>query len=199
MRSLDQAAFDFIEELPWRPKKPECTFVAVVPDLAAAKAIERVARNVAAETQFTNPLLAPERYHLSLVHISDRDRIYSRDKFLVAQAARLIELSPFEVSLSQAGSFPCPPRRGGPPKHPLVLLADEGDILELFRSIGRELRKFGIKVGDNFTPHVTLAYGEQFIPMRSIEPIRFTVREFVLIHSERGRSKHNVLGTWTLR
>jgi RNA 2',3'-cyclic 3'-phosphodiesterase len=194
----DQTAFDFIAALPWRPKKPERTFVCIVPDAAAAKAIARTALSIAAEAHLADQLVKPERYHLSLAHISDRDRIRSKDEFAVGRAARMIEFAAFEVCFSRAGSVRGPPRRGRPPNHPLVLLADDGAIRDLFRSLGSELRKFRIAVGEYFTPHITLTYSEQFVPMRAIEPIRFTVREFVLLHSERGLTKYNVLGTWQL-
>lgn len=193
-----QPAFDFIVELPPRPKKAERTFVCVVPNPIAAATIETLARKIAHEAGLADRLMDSKRYHLSLVHISDRDRLRSRDVFVVAQAARLIHVCPFEVCLSRAGSVRGPPRRAGPPRHPLVMLADQGPIVDLFRSLGKELRKLGIRVGEDFTPHLTLAYSEQFVPMRPIQPIRFAVCEFVLIHSERGLTKHNVLGTWPL-
>jgi 2'-5' RNA ligase len=194
----DQISFDFIAELPRRPKKPERSFICVVPDPLSAKAIERTALSIAKDVNFAGQLLKPKRYHLSLAHISDRNRIYSKDEFVVSRAARCVELSEFEVSLSRIGSFRGPPRRGGPPGHPLVMVADSGPIFDLFRSLGRGLANFRIAVGEHFTPHVTLAYSEQFVPMQAIEPIRFKVREFVLIHSERGLTKHNILGTWAL-
>jgi len=46
-----------------------------------------------------------------------------------------------------------------------------------------------------FTPHVTLWYGEREIAENPIEPIGWTVREFVLIHSLRG---HTCLARWPL-
>jgi len=193
MRATDQTAFDFISESPGRPKKAERIFVGVFPDTYAAKAIETVARNIAGEVALGQRLLERGRYHVSLAHISDRDRLRSRDEFAFTSAARLVQLPAFDVSLSQAGSVRGPPRRGGPPLHPLVLLADKGPIADLFDSLGGHLRNVGVRVGGHFTPHITLAYSTQFVSMRTIEPIRFTVREFVLIHSERGRTKYNVL------
>jgi RNA 2',3'-cyclic 3'-phosphodiesterase len=46
-----------------------------------------------------------------------------------------------------------------------------------------------------FTPHLTLWYGESEIAEHPIEPIGWTVREFVLIHSLRG---HTHLARWPL-
>jgi 2'-5' RNA ligase len=45
---------------------------------------------------------------------------------------------------------------------------------------------------------MTLYYGPQPVPLQAIEPIRFVVREFVLIHSERGLTRYNLLDGWSL-
>ena len=47
----------------------------------------------------------------------------------------------------------------------------------------------------DFTPHVTLLYAERNVEEHPIEPIGWTVSEFVLIHSMRG---HVHLGRWPL-
>jgi RNA 2',3'-cyclic 3'-phosphodiesterase len=46
-----------------------------------------------------------------------------------------------------------------------------------------------------FTPHVTLWYGERELAENPIEPIGWTVREFVLIRSLRD---HTHLACWPL-
>jgi 2'-5' RNA ligase len=45
----------------------------------------------------------------------------------------------------------------------------------------------------DFAPHVTLLYGERAIDEYPVEPIRWTVNEFVLIHSLQG---HAHLARW---
>ncbi|MGH8283840.1 MAG: 2'-5' RNA ligase family protein [Gammaproteobacteria bacterium] len=50
-----------------------------------------------------------------------------------------------------------------------------------------------------FTPHVTLLYGNNVMKPQSIEPIGWTVREFVLVHSLLGRTEHRVLERWPLQ
>ena len=47
-----------------------------------------------------------------------------------------------------------------------------------------------------FMPHVTLLYAERSVEEHPIEPIRWTVNEFVLIHSMHG---HVHLARWPLR
>ena len=64
------------------------------------------------------------------------------------------------------------------------------------------MKKAGIgqSVTPGFTPHLTLLYGDRIVTERSIEPIRWTVRDFVLVQSLRGRgeSKHIHLARWPL-
>jgi 2'-5' RNA ligase len=70
-------------------------------------------------------------------------------------------------------------------------------------ALGIEMKKAGIgrSVTPRFTPHLTLLYGDRMVTERSIEPIRWTVRDFVLVQSLRGRgqAKHNLLARWPLR
>jgi len=50
-------------------------------------------------------------------------------------------------------------------------------------------------VNTNFTPHVTLLYDPRSVEEHPIEPISWTVSEFVLIHSMQG---HAHLARWPL-
>jgi 2'-5' RNA ligase len=64
--------------------------------------------------------------------------------------------------------------------------------------LGRSLVKIGFRRGaiTDFTPHVTLLYDRRNVEEQPIEPISWTVREFVLIHSMQG---HTHLARWPLR
>jgi 2'-5' RNA ligase len=50
-----------------------------------------------------------------------------------------------------------------------------------------------------YEPHMTLLWDEVAVAERAIEPVRWTVSDFVLIHSLHGRSQHVELGRWPLR
>jgi 2'-5' RNA ligase len=43
---------------------------------------------------------------------------------------------------------------------------------------------------------MTLLYGSTAVPVQLIEPIRFTAREFKLIHSELGLTQYHEKGSW---
>jgi 2'-5' RNA ligase len=54
------------------------------------------------------------------------------------------------------------------------------------------------KSGKQFTPHVTLLRDRISVPEQEIEPICWTAREFVLVHSLLGQTQHIPLGRWSL-
>jgi 2'-5' RNA ligase len=193
-----QGTFDFVPEMPPRPKRPERLFLGLFPDPPAACEVQSIGRGAAREFGLTGRMLKLERFHTSLIHVSDRKSVRSRDIFAVELAARRVRVAPFELTFSQLGSFSGAPKKGRPLEHPLVLLADDGPILELYALLCIGLREFQYRVPEHFRPHLTLSYNEQFVPMRAIEPIRFMVTEFALIHSELWLTRYNILRTWPL-
>ena len=65
-------------------------------------------------------------------------------------------------------------------------------------AIGATLARKGLKrlAKREFMPHITLLYAERSVDEYPIEPIRWIVNDFVLIHSMRG---HSHLARWALR
>ena len=57
----------------------------------------------------------------------------------------------------------------------------------------------GKQVARQFNPHVTLLYDRALAPEAPVEPVSWTVSEFVLIHSLLGQTRHIVLGRWALQ
>jgi 2'-5' RNA ligase len=68
------------------------------------------------------------------------------------------------------------------------------------QALRTELARAGVrhKSGPQFTPHVTLLRDKTRVPEHRIEPICWTAREFVLVHSLLGRTQHIPLGRWFL-
>jgi 2'-5' RNA ligase len=60
------------------------------------------------------------------------------------------------------------------------------------------MRKSGLSAGSQFTPHVTVPYDGSRVEEQFIEPIHWTVRDFVFVHSGRGRMMHIPLERWRL-
>jgi 2'-5' RNA ligase len=194
----DQDRFGFIIDQPRRPKMPERLFIGLLPDRAAGHAADRVSRQIADEESLVGKPLAIDRYHTTLVHVSDRKRVRSKDEYAADLAARTVSIPPFEITYSRLGSFPGAPKKDRPPEHPLVLLADDGPVMELHAALGAGLRRFQYRVPESFRPHLTLSYNRQFVATRAVEPITFVVREFVLVHSRLWLTEYRILNRWRL-
>lgn len=113
------------------------------------------------------------------------------------KAASSIAASPFEVVFDRAMSFS---RKR--PERPLVLVGTDGSTeLTIFRrSLAMEMKRAicGFKTRSTHTPHITLLYDRRAVPEQPVEPVRWTVRELVLIHSLHGLSRHVPLARWPL-
>lgn len=72
-------------------------------------------------------------------------------------------------------------------------------LRDLFLKLDGSLARLGARRPEwKFSPHSTLGYRPGVPFSRAIEPIAWESSEFVLIHSEVGASRHNVLGRWPL-
>ncbi len=86
--------------------------------------------------------------------------------------------------------------------NPFVLQGGEG--LEALKTFQRDLglamarAEIGKLVDKSFTPHVTMLYDRRLVAEQTIEPVRWTVGGFTLIHSLLGRTEHIPLGRWAL-
>ena len=142
--------------------------------------------------------IPPDRLHITLIHVGDYAGSLPQSVVAdVLTAAGSLSATAFDVAFDHAGSF-----AGAPGKHPFVLLGGEGvAALAAFRDrLFKVLLRAGVRTlsREAFNPHVTLAYGDRRLPERAVEPIRWRPSEFVLIHSEVGRSTYHRLGRWPL-
>ena len=89
--------------------------------------------------------------------------------------------------------------RSGAEPFPTALMGFNAGIRAFNKMLGERLVANGLRAGGAINPHMTLFYAAEPVIPRAIEPIRFKVDEFVLIHSVQGRGEHHVLGRWPLR
>jgi 2'-5' RNA ligase len=54
------------------------------------------------------------------------------------------------------------------------------------------------RIEPNIEPHLTLLRDEAQAPLSFVDPVKWTVGEFVLLDSVRGEGRHEVLGRWPL-
>lgn len=169
-------------------------FFALLPD---AKALERVAKTVQQicirHRLSGRPLL--ERAHVSLIGFGEHSGLPPAFVAGAAAAAATMVAAPFDVTFDRAMSFLGRPR-------PLVLCGGEGmaELIAFQRALGTAIRNVGLgRVKPQFTPHMTLLYDPRGIEEHAIEPVSWTARDFVLVHSLRGQGRHIPLGRWPLR
>lgn len=183
-----------------RPQRSERLFLGVRLDGDTARRLERFRRGFCAEHDVEGSLRPRELLHISLHFVGDFARLPSAIIHGARRACQTVALPPFDVTLNHIRSFEVKsPKHGKPSRHALVLLGESAPLVELHHSLASSLRDWGLKAADHFTPHVTLLYGPKVVLKRTIDPIRLTVEDFSLIHSEKGRSRYNTLGNWSLR
>lgn len=192
-----QHVFDFYGDQSRRPRNPERLFFCVMPDDAASGAVMQFGDQLFLLYRLGGSRLRRDRLHMSLHPVGDYPRLPSRVIYAASRAARAVFMAPFEIRLGAVQSFePAPHKRN---RRPLVLLGEGGEALwTLFRSLGLAMLENGLKGAAAFTPHMTLSYGPQPVPMQPIEPIRFMARDFVLIHSRLGLTQYEVIDRWPL-
>lgn len=172
-------------------------FFAIMPDTRTAEAIAGAAERSRRMHGLSAAPLRTDRFHVTLIHIGD---FAGLPQAVVADSLRVGEdtaAAPFDVTFDRAASF-----SGAPQRKPFVLQGGAGlDDLQTFRrSLWDRLIRAGVKPLSRieFNPHVTLLYDPASIAEHPVEPVRWTVDEFLLIHSELGRTKYNILGRWPL-
>lgn len=167
-------------------------FLAAVPDADTARRIYRSAVALKRAHGFDGKIIEPERLHVSIFFLGELPEPAVR---IACEAAAEIRTSPFDVLFDRSVTF-----RGKPRNQPFVLTGDDGlDRLKSFRrTLGLAMASKGLRflAKKDFTPHITLMYAEHDVEEHPIEPIGWTVNEFVLIHSMHG---HVHLGRWPLQ
>lgn len=177
----------------------ERLFFGIMLPSDAAAAASGVLDTARGECGLKGSAIRPDRMHITLIHVGDYAGSLPRSVVAEAGAAADGLSGPaFEVIFDHAVSF-----AGTPGKHPYVLLGDTGlEALTAFRDrLFKALLRAGVRTlsREAFTPHVTLTYGDRQLPARPVDPICWRATEFLLIHSEVGRSTYHTPGRWPLR
>jgi 2'-5' RNA ligase len=112
------------------------------------------------------------------------------------RVAHRLVAKPSEMILNRVRTYP-----NGKEKQPLVAFADSGvSRADLFRyALVADLRRNGFSFPKKLpNPHMTLSYDRRIVAEEPIDPIRWEVRDFVLVHSVKGEGWHDQLGQWPL-
>lgn len=171
-------------------------FYAAMPDPDTAARIAAMAVRLRSERHIDARPLRAERLHISLHQLGDFVRVPEVIVARACVAAASLDVPPFDVTFDRVSSF-----KGRAEHHPLVLTGSAGlnELGDFRQGLGDALRKVGLPVSRaRFTPHLTLLYAESRFEPQAIEPVTWTVREFVLIHSWLGKTRYDVIGRWPL-
>ncbi|HVW72217.1 MAG TPA: 2'-5' RNA ligase family protein [Rhizomicrobium sp.] len=173
---------------------PVKLFFAVRPDDEASMAIQSLGARLKSAHRLRGRVIAPQRLHNTLAAVHDSGAISENIARAKAIGDRLRHRG-FAVRFDWTGSF-----QGHDRGHPFVLRGGEGlEPLSEFRATLRiQMQRAGFAVDQSFTPHVTLLWADRCVEDYPVAPICWTVREFVLVASLQGHSRHIDIARWTL-
>lgn len=179
-------------------KATDRLFFAVYPDKATATLMAGLSASLRQAFGLGGKPIPPERLHITLHHLGDYVGLPAAIVAAASRAGGELALPSFIVTLDHAASF-----YGRSHNRPFVLRGADSDLgllHELHRALGDRLAAHGLGryATRTFAPHLTLLYDDKLVPALAIEPIRWTVREFVLVHSLLGRGEHRILQRWRL-
>jgi 2'-5' RNA ligase len=177
-----------------QPKQRDRLFFGVLLDSYAALRVSRCGHEFCQENHVIGKPRGKHLLHIALHHLGDHRHVPERTIFAAKRAAETLSLPAFEVSLNALATV----SQGPSGRQALVFPAEGAGLVALHHGLGGTLRRVGLRATEHFRPHVAFLHGPYAMAQRSIEPIRFMVREFALIHSDAGLSKHNVIGRWSL-
>jgi 2'-5' RNA ligase len=174
--------------MPRRPIAAEYRFFfALLPPIILARQIVHAMTPVARDGR----MMQADRLHITLDILRDFPAWPGSVVTRLLEIGAAISAAPVEIVLDQASggarSVALRPRR----KNPL--------LEALYRDIASRRAQAGLVPMDRtFSPHMTLAYDTGMPASRPAGPFGWIAREFVLIHSHIGHTRHEVLGRWPL-
>jgi 2'-5' RNA ligase len=170
-------------------------FFALMPDEVTRERMARAVDSLKAQQDPQGRWLKPARYHMTLHFLGAFSELPREQVAAACKAAGNVELPPFDLLLDRMGYFS---------QGVGWLGCERADPLlqHLWEALRRALVQERVAVRGHaaFVPHVTvLRDARRTLPVQPMEPIRWRVREFVLIDSQLGeRNEYRALGRWAL-
>ena len=168
------------------PRVTDRLFFAVVPDAGTAEKIAEHAAVWRARHGLTGRLLKAAHFHVNLAPVHEGNGLPDADEVEGWMARiREIPMPSFGVAFDRLTSF----ANGA-----LVLTGEEATIgLEVLQQRLSDALDDTPRPARRYTPHVTLLHDGRHIEAEPVEPIAWTVREIVLVHSPVGQTTHRHL------
>ena len=191
---------------PPRPKWPaksrepgdNSLFFAILPEPDIAARIEALGGTLRTAHGLSGRPISAKRLHVTVNPVANYATLLDYDVTAAMEAAAAVALPPFEIAFDRLQSFK------GRENQPLVLRCGDGTAAfgRLQKTLLTALKATGYqgKAPTGYTPHMTLLYDRRPVEETDLdEPIDWTVREFALVYSVYGESRHMHLGRWPLR
>ncbi|MBV9551035.1 MAG: 2'-5' RNA ligase family protein [Alphaproteobacteria bacterium] len=172
-------------------------FFALRPDQAASAQIIAITDGLYVAHGLSGRRLKAGNLHVSLHHIGDFAGLPNEPLLRARAAGEILRHGPVTIRFDRAGSFVRQHRT-----LPLVLRGS-GQVIPLIafqHELGQALGRQGLRAmaSTSYTPHMTLLYDPRYVEAKAVTPVEWTATEFVLIRSLIGKSRHEVLGRWSL-
>ncbi|MES2055623.1 MAG: RNA 2',3'-cyclic phosphodiesterase [Pseudomonadota bacterium] len=163
-------------------------FFAIRPPLTLARQMTNAAHWFGNDGR----VLRPEHVHVTvdiLDDVEDVETLGRRMRKIGEEVAHGVFRACFDLAVGSPRSIALRPRRR------------IGGLHALRERIVRRRQAAGIaeRRGYRFSPHTTLGYWQGQPFSERIAPVEWEVREFVLIHSHLGQTRHEIIGRWALR
>ncbi len=140
--------------------------------------------------------IGQDRLHVTLAPVLAPNHSFADTVARARSVAAGIQYGRFPVCFEWSESFRL--RRS---HHPFVLRGDTGlrTLLGFRDHIHAQLGRAGFRMARSYTPHVTLLWADRPVQANPIAPIHWTVRDFALVLSVVGQSRHIHVGRWPLQ
>lgn len=182
------------------PELRDRLFFALQPPAELFSRIQHIDGYFRREFGLRGALFSPQRLHVSLCGFQPRAGVSEELVDIFRRIGDSMTAAPFDVVFDRAVSFA---RTGD--KRAFVLRAG-GDLIaliEFHRIMDVAMMRAGFQGRSSFLPHMTLLYDGRVIVEHEVETVRWTARDFVLLHSapkEGKRQEHYIeLGRWPLQ
>jgi 2'-5' RNA ligase len=176
-------------------------FFAILPDDQAKAEIIRIGERFVKSHRLGVSAVDIDRLHVTLAPVGKADRLQQPMESALIAAGEAVRVKRFDVTLDSAMRFSNQADDG---RFPFVLCADTATVrsaLALRKSLADAQYAQGLMVAgvSSYLPHVTLLHGHGIDAVEQpIPPISWTAREFVLIRSFFGQSRHEIMARWPL-
>jgi len=171
-------------------------FFALLPPRDTGDVLERLGRHLQQAHRLRGQRIGQDRLHITLAPVFAPHRSLADTVARAKSVAAEIQYRRFPICLEWSESFRL---RGS--RHPFVLRGEQGvqPVADLRREMRTQMIRAGFTVETSFTPHVTLLWADRAVEANPIAPIPWTVRDFVLVLSVVGQSRHIHIGRWPLQ